>query len=126
MANVLQGEENLKALPEFSGDLVLVHVDDDCGQEEGVGEEDGNCHSSGHMQRRYAHVDQAGHHVGEEEVEEAVGIDRMQQARGGILRPQAGQHVALCENVKENNNNNKEDFWSVHLLHKVGAQGALQ
>ena len=50
----------------------------------------------------------------------------MQQARGGILHPQAGQHVALCENVKENNNNNKEDFWSVHLLHKVGAQGALQ
>ena len=109
MANVLLGEENLKALPEFSGDLVLVHVDDDRGQEEGVGEEDGNCHNSGDMQRRYAHVDQAGHHVGEEEVEEAVWIDRMQQARGGALRPQAGQHVALCENVNANNNNN-EDF----------------
>ena len=29
-------------------------------------------------------------------------------------------------NRKTNNNNNKEDFYSALLLHKVGAQSALQ
>ena len=31
-----------------------------------------------------------------------------------------------CLGCNNSNNNNKEDFWSAHLLHKVGAQGALQ
>ena len=32
--------------------------------------------------------------------------------------------VVSCNN--NNNSNNKEDFKSAHLLHKMGAQGALQ
>ena len=36
------------------------------------------------------------------------------------------EYHMLIGNQWYNNNNNKEDFWSTHLPHKVAAQGALQ